>query len=104
MPGGGVDLDSSNPEVPNWNLRCEPIEEFDSYERILRLESGCWSTRRATDHATQPRKLRPNTRVETMAVPDGPEPAAGKSRRNERGLSANESDPGFLERHHRSRI
>ena len=33
-------------------------------------------------------------------------PGAGrwKSRRNERGLSTNESDPGFLGRHHRSRI
>jgi KTSC domain len=56
------------------------IEEFDSCERNLRLESGCWSMIRATNHALQPREIRPNTRVrvETKAVTGrSPKPAAG---------------------------
>jgi hypothetical protein len=44
------------------------IEEFDSYERNFALEFGCWSMIRATNHALQPREIRPNTRVKTKAV------------------------------------
>jgi len=81
------------------------IEEFDSYERNFALESDCWSMIRATNHALQPREIRPNTRVKTKAVTGrSSKPARGKSRCNERGLSTNESDPGFLSRHTRSRI
>src|SRR6266853_315189 len=32
------------------------IEQFDSYKRNFGLESGCWSTSRATNHAAQPRE------------------------------------------------
>src|SRR6202030_2541511 len=76
------------------------IEEFDSYERNFGLEFGCWSTSRATNHATQPRNNMPNTRVENEGSDRTvPNTGRGKSRRNERGLSTNESDPRFLERH-----
>jgi len=55
------------------------IEEFDSYERNLRLKSACWSMIRATNHALQPRENRPHTRVETKAVTGrSPKPAAGR--------------------------
>jgi hypothetical protein len=81
------------------------IEEFDSYERNFALEFACWSMIRATNHALQPREIRPNTRVRTKAVTGTVlEAGRGKSRCNERGLSTNESDPGFLSRHTRSRI
>jgi hypothetical protein len=54
------------------------IEEFDSYERNFALESDCWSMIRATNHALQPREIRPNTRVKTKAVTgQSPKPAAG---------------------------
>jgi hypothetical protein len=55
------------------------IEEFDSYETNFALESGCWSIIRATNHAAQPREIRPNTRVKTKAVTGrSPKPAAGR--------------------------
>jgi hypothetical protein len=53
------------------------IEEFDSYERNFALEFGCWSTRRATNHASQPSENRPKIKVETKAVTGrSPKPAA----------------------------
>jgi hypothetical protein len=61
---------------PHWQIQpltghagsAKGIEEFDSYETNFALESDCWSTRRATYLALQPREIRPNTRVETKAV------------------------------------
>src|ERR1700731_5006912 len=55
------------------------IEEFDSYERNFALEFGCWSMIRATNHALQPREIRPNTRVKTKAVTgQSSKPVAGR--------------------------
>jgi len=81
------------------------IKEFDSYERNFALESDCWSIIRATNRAAQPREIRPNTRVKTKAVTGrSPKPAAGGVAATKGGSQQNESDPGFLARHTRSRI
>src|SRR5882762_11040891 len=54
--------------IADHDAHVRGIEEFDSYEPNFGLESGCWSIIRATNHAAQPREIRPNTRVKTMAV------------------------------------
>jgi hypothetical protein len=61
------------------SVNVKGIKEFDSYEGKFGLESGCWSRIRATNHAAQPGKNRPNTNVETKAVTGrSPKPSAGR--------------------------
>jgi hypothetical protein len=107
-PGCGIQIMVNhrlNHARPGGSYFFRGIKEFDSYERNFGLESRCWSIIRATNRAAQPREIRPNTRVKTKAVTGrSPKPAAGGVAATKGGSQQNESDPGFLARHTRSRI
>src|SRR6266481_352985 len=107
-PGCGIQIMAKhrlNHARPGGSCFFRAIKEFDSYERNFGLESRCWSIIRATNRAAQPREIRPNTRVKTKAVTGrSPKPAAGGVAATKGGSQQNESDPGFLARHTRSRI